>query len=66
MPLSDIKCRTAKPQAKPYKLTDAKGLYLACQKHPDSYVIFLPVFGLSLLDMFPNNVLQPIEPHNHY
>jgi len=31
MPLSDIKCRTAKPQAKPYKLTDGKGLYLACQ-----------------------------------
>jgi len=28
MPLSDAKCRTAKLQAKPYKLTDEKGLYL--------------------------------------
>jgi len=26
--LNDIRCRNAKPQAKPYKLTDAKGLYL--------------------------------------
>jgi integrase len=26
--LNDIQCRNAKPQAKPYKLTDAKGLYL--------------------------------------
>lgn len=26
--LNDIQCRNAKPQAKPYKLTDGKGLYL--------------------------------------
>lgn len=26
--LNDIQCRNAKPQAKPYKLTDSKGLYL--------------------------------------
>ncbi len=28
MPLTDIKCRTAKPQTKAYKLQDEKGLYL--------------------------------------
>ena len=27
------------------------GKQLACRKHPDSYVIFLPVFGLSLLNI---------------
>ncbi len=28
MPLSDMKCRTAKPRLKPYKLFDGEGLYL--------------------------------------
>ena len=28
MKLSDLKCRTAKPEAKPYKLSDGGGLYL--------------------------------------
>lgn len=28
MPLSDSKCRNAKPRAKAYKLTDEQGLYL--------------------------------------
>lgn len=28
MPLTDTQCRTAKPQEKPYKLTDGNGLYL--------------------------------------
>lgn len=28
MPLTDTECRTAKPKAKPYKLTDGNGLYL--------------------------------------
>ena len=28
MPLSDAAARTAKPKAKPYKLTDAEGLFL--------------------------------------
>ena len=26
--LNDIQCRNAKPQAKPYKLTDSNGLHL--------------------------------------
>ncbi len=28
MPLTDTKIRNAKPREKPYKLTDAQGLYL--------------------------------------
>lgn len=28
MPLSDVKCRNAKPQERPYKLTDGQGLYM--------------------------------------
>jgi hypothetical protein len=31
MLLSDLKCRTAKPKDKPYKLTDGRGLYLVVQ-----------------------------------
>lgn len=31
MPLTDAACRTAKPTEKPYKLTDAAGLYLLVQ-----------------------------------
>ena len=31
MPLTDAACRTAKPTEKPYKITDAAGLYLLVQ-----------------------------------
>ncbi len=33
MALSDIKCRTAKPKQKPYKLADSAGLYLEVTPH---------------------------------
>lgn len=34
--LNDIQCRNAKPQAKPYKLTDSKELYLEVKPNPAS------------------------------
>ena len=33
MPLTDAICRNAKPRAKPYKLSDGKGLYLEVMPH---------------------------------
>ncbi|ERK07958.1 Phage integrase [Serratia fonticola AU-AP2C] len=37
MPLTDIKVRTAKPQDKPYKLTDGGGLYLLVNTNGSRY-----------------------------
>ena len=31
MPLTDLRCRTAKPRPKPYKLGDSLGLFLLVQ-----------------------------------
>lgn len=37
MPLTDVKVRTAKPQDKPYKLTDGRGLYLLVNTNGSRY-----------------------------
>lgn len=37
MPLNDLQCRHAKPQAKPYKLYDAGGLYLEVMTNGSKY-----------------------------
>jgi hypothetical protein len=37
MPLTDTKVKTAKPQDKPYKLTDGRGMYLLVNKTGSKY-----------------------------
>lgn len=37
MPLTNVKVRTAKPQDKPYKLTDGGGLYLLVNTNGSRY-----------------------------
>ncbi|MGI9045740.1 MAG: Arm DNA-binding domain-containing protein, partial [Burkholderiales bacterium] len=37
MALTDTRCRTAKPESKPFKLTDEKGLYLLVQPNGAKY-----------------------------